>query len=212
MLPLLPSGCHHQVIPPLPSAKLGLSPNSQAWLRVSLQEANLITPFSPNCSLSAAPPSAPLAHLRSSPSPFTSSGPCVGAWSYKEREERKDIEGTQNKVAILGRTPGIFAGGRMAWEGISGLGLRSEVAADCFPAQPLRYSSCFPGCTENPGAAPAAHGGAPDCGHSFHGVPLSTRWVWGGPRVWGGESAGREEAGSPGSCEIAICPPPCRCW
>ena len=56
LLPLLPPGCHHQVIPTLLSAKLGLSPNSQAFLRLSLQEADLITPFSPNCSLTVAPP------------------------------------------------------------------------------------------------------------------------------------------------------------
>ena len=88
LLPLLPPGCHHQVIPTLLSAKLGLSPNSQAFLRLSLQEADLITLFSPNCSLTVAPPpSARLAHLCCSRSPFTFSGPGVGAWSYNEREE-----------------------------------------------------------------------------------------------------------------------------
>ena len=63
LLPLLPAECHHQAISPLLSLPNWVSPpSSQVWLRLSLQEADLIAPFSPNCSLTVDPPPSAPAH------------------------------------------------------------------------------------------------------------------------------------------------------
>lgn len=126
--------------------------------------------------------------------------------------ERKDTGGTQKKEAILGRTPAPLLGeggrerGFLDWGSVQNWGL---IASQPDPRAVLPASQAAQKTQE----LLQQHSEGPLIVDTVYAESLSVSVAIGdGPRVWGGESPGREEAGSAGSCEVAISPPLCRCW